>query len=55
MKKLTKLSLLAAVAAAQSVNHFTYLNNMKLERKRKMETLIKIKTFKPFKSKNIKK
>ena len=55
MKKIIKLSLLAAaVTAAAGASHSPYLNDIDMERKRKVDYIKRNKSFKPWKSKNLK-
>ncbi len=54
MKKIIKLSLLAAAVAAAGASHSPYLSDIDMERKRKADYIKRNKSFKPWKSKNLK-
>ena len=54
MKKIIKLSLLAAAVTASAASHSPYINDIGIERKRKVDYIKRNKSFKPWKSKNLK-
>lgn len=54
MKKIIKLSLLAAAVTSAGASHSPYLNDINRERKRKVDYIKRNKSFKPWKSKNLK-